>query len=183
MIGLKDAHGNSGFDNSGTKNLGDYNSGHMNVGDCNAGDSNYGDNNTGSENSGSLNAGSFNTGNANTGMRNEGDRNSGDCNRGDGNSGDYNIGNRHSGCFNTGEHKILMFNRPSDWTIVDWELSDAKKVLEKLRRSIERGREAANDAWGRLTEKEREAVRTLPNFDAKIFEQCTGIDIGNLLFL
>lgn len=24
--------------------------------------------------------------------------------------------------------------------------------------------------------EEREAIRTLPNFDAKIFEQCTGID-------
>ena len=31
--------------------------------------------------------------------------------------------------------------------------------------------------WDGLTDKERQIIKDIPNFDAKIFKECTGIDV------
>lgn len=31
--------------------------------------------------------------------------------------------------------------------------------------------------WDNLTDDEKEAVKQIPNFDAKVFEEITGIDV------
>ena len=110
---------NTGFGNTGNYNSGNYNSGHWNSGTRNSGNHNTGDYNTGDCNSGNLNDGRYNSGHWNSGNWNSGYYNCGNCNDGSYNSGDFNKTNFSNGCFNTKGSKILMFNKPSDWSIED----------------------------------------------------------------
>lgn len=70
-------------------------------------------------------------------MRNTGDCNTGDCNTGNWNTGDWNTGDWNkasfsSGCFNTEEQNITLFNKPSGWKYRDWLRSDARHILNKM---------------------------------------------------
>ena len=178
---------------TGLGNRGDYNSGNCNSGDCNSGNYNSGDYNSGDYNSGSHNSGNYNSGNRNSGH---------------GNSGNYNKTNYSNGWFNTKESKIPMFNKISEWTGEDAENSEAKKILDFLEGSLcewvydcdmtDEEKEAHpdykttggylkevglwNDApnkWGKLTQKEKDTVMSIPNFDKEIFKEITGIDVDN----
>jgi len=172
-----------------------------NSGDWNSGDCNSGDGNGGNCNSGNRNSGDGNGGNCNSGNRNSGDWNSGDCN-----SGDWNKTNFSSGCFNTKESKILMFNKPSDWTFRDWWKSEARCLLNKIQHNVfewiwpddmtdeEKEQhpeyettggylkeldtsECGQIWWNALNDREREVIKAIPNFDPVIFKQITGIQI------
>lgn len=218
---------NTGFGNTGCYNSGNYNSGDYNSGDCNAGDSNSGIYNTGNYNegrynSGSYNTGDYNTGNCNTGNCNDGSHNSGhynsgnynsghcnsgNCNDGNYNSGDYNKTNFSNGCFNTEEPKILMFNKPSDWSVEDWRCSNAKRLLDTIWHnalqwvSSDKMTEEEKEQhpkykttggylkeldkskcgqlwWDNLSDCNKNVIKSLPNFDAEIFKEITGIDIN-----
>ena len=208
---------NSGSYNSGTHNTGNYNSGNYNSGSYNSGSYNSGTHNTGKNNSGNYNSGYCNCGNYNTGDWNSGDYNSGNCNDGSYNSGncndgDYNTGdwnktNFSSGCFNTEESKILMFNKPSDWSIEDWRCSKAKELLNTISynalqwvhsdKMTEEEKEQypkykttggylkkldkieCNQLWwNTLSDCDKNVIKSLPNFDAEIFKEITGIDIN-----
>ena len=172
---------NAGLYNSGNYNSGNYNSGDYNSGDCNSGD--------------------YNSGDCNSGDCNSGDYNSGDCN-----SGDWNKTNFSSGCFNTKESKILMFNKPSDWTFKDWWNSKARYLLNKIQHNVlewiwsddmtdkEKKQhpeyettggylkeldesECGQIWWDSLSDCDKNVIKSLPNFDAEIFKEITGIDI------
>ena len=173
---------------------------------------NIGKDNTGLCNSGNRNSGDWNSGDCNSGNRNSGNRNSGNCNSGNRNSGDWNSGdwnktNFSSGCFNTKESKILMFNKPSDWTFSDWWDSEARYLLNKIQYNVlewiwsenmtdeEKEKypeyettggylkkldesECGQIWWDSLSDPEKNIIKSLPNFDAKIFKEITGIDIS-----
>ena len=96
------------------------NTGKANTGRCNTGDYNGGNNNSGNYNAGHGNSGNYNSGDWNTGIYNSGDYNGGTAN-----TGNWNKSNFSNGCFNTKDSKILMFNKPSDWTFEDWRTSEA----------------------------------------------------------
>ena len=143
-----------------------------------------------------------NTGHCNTGNRNTGNNNSGDYN-----SGDYNKTNYSTGCFNTQEQTILMFNKPSVWTIGDWRNSKACIILNMMPKNrlkwvtsynmndeekelhpnykttggylkeIEVTTEDKQNWWNDLSESNRKEVLSLPNFDKDIFKEITGIDV------
>lgn len=164
---------NSGNHNNGDYNSGDHNKGNFNVGDCNygyynCGGFNRGNDNSGGFNTGNRNSGSFNTGSRNTGGHNIGDvnagggnrgnRNVGDNNIGDGNSGDWNKTSHSSGCFNTKETKILMFNKPSDWTYKDWKTSKAYTILSDLTCRNEAGK------WVYLSDMTEEEKKAHPEY-------------------
>lgn len=208
---------NTGKCCSGLRNSGNWNSGNCNSGNCNSGYGNSGNENSGNENSGSCNSGCWNSGNCNSGDCNSGYYNSGYWNSGNCNSGSWNIGDRNSGdwnktsfssgVFNTKEEKILMFNKPSEWTYRDWLSSRARSILSTMDRSsvgwlnsdnmtdaekeqhpehITTGgylknffveSECAQRWWDSLSEQEREIIYSLPNFDEEIFEEITGIKI------
>jgi hypothetical protein len=174
---------NSGYYNSGNKNVGSYNSGYLNTG-CN----NTGDRNSGNHNSGYYNNGSYNSGDYNSGSFNVGDRNSGNHNSGDWNKGNYNMG-----AFNCDKHQnIKMFDKESDWTMKDWRDSKAYAVMfdcpysnyfkydgkvnnnTPVKLSIEDSRQMW---WNNLSEEDKDAVKSLPNFDADKFYLCTGIRV------
>ena len=198
---------NNGNYNSGNYNSSNFNSGNCNSGNCNSGNCNSGDYNSGYCNSGNYNSGSHNSGYYNSGSHNSGDYNNGNYNSGDRNSGDWNKTNFSSGCFNTKEAKILMFNKPSDWTFRDWRYSEAKGILDNISNNTPTwilsknmtdeekeqhpeyktigGYLKQNDNskcvqswWDNLSDHEKDIIKSLPNFDAEIFKEITGIDVN-----
>jgi len=179
---------NSGDSNEGNGNSGNNNEGNYNRGDSNRGNSNNGDSNRGEHNEGNYNRGDSNRGNRNRGNNNRGDSNNGDDNRGDYNkgnynNGDYNVGNFNSGCFNTKTTKMFLFNQLSNWTLEDWHNSEAKKILDiyvfvlPAEKTKEEIFEEQQRNWGKLSQKEKDIVISIPNFDKAIFKEVTGIDV------
>ena len=172
---------NSGSRNSGSRNSGDWNSGDWNSGDCNSGSRNSGDCNSGS-------------------------RNSGNCNSGDCNSGDWNSGSNCTGCFNTISQPLMFFDKPSDITFNQWRKSYAYWLLNRIDfrptewimmsdmtdvekekhpeyettggylRNVDNS-ECCAEWWDGLTEKEKEIIKGIPNFDSEKFYQITGIKV------
>ena len=197
---------NTGDCNTGNRNTGDCNTGNRNTGDWNTGDWNTGNRNTGDWNTGNRNTGDWNTGDCNTGNRNTGDCNTGNRNTGDWNTGDWNKSSFNTGCFNTEEQKITLFNKPSDITYNDWLRSDARYLLNQIPKDVLEWvyeedmtdeEKAANPTyettggylkvlnesefgqlwWGSLSDFQKNYIKSIPNFDAEIFEQCTGIKV------
>ena len=191
---------------TGLCNSGDWNSGDWNSGNRNSGDWNSGNRNSGDWNSGDWNSGNRNSGNRNSGDWNSGNRNSGDWNSGNRNSGDWNKTCFSNGCFNTESPKIFLFNKPSDWTYQDWLNSDARYILMNCPSNVlawvwdddmtdeekeqhpeysvtggflkhiekETGRQMW---WDGLSDRQKDIVMQLPNFDKDIFKEITGITV------
>ena len=187
---------NTGKDCTGICNTGDWNTGNRNTGNSNTGNRNTGDWNTGDCNTGDWNTGDWNTGDRNTGNRNTGDRN----------TGDWNKSSFNTGCFMTEEQKIFMFNKPSDWSYRDWLNSDARYLLNQIPKNVvewvysenmtdeEKAEHPTHETtggylkvldesdcgqlwWGSLSDRQKDIIKALPNFDPEIFEKCTGIKI------
>ena len=187
---------NTGKDCTGLWNTGDRNTGNRNTGDWN----------TGNRNTGNRNTGDWNTGDWNTGNRNTGNRNTGDWNTGDRNTGDWNKSSFNTGCFNTEEQKIMLFNKPSNMTYSEWLDSDARYLLNQIPKDVvewvyeedmtdeEKAAHPTYETtggylkvldesecgqlwWGSLSDRRKEIIKAIPNFDAEIFFQCTGIKV------
>lgn len=122
------------------------------------------------------------------------------------NTGDWNKSSFNTGCFNTEEQKITLFNKPSDITYNDWLRSDARYLLNQIPKDVVEWvyeedmtdeEKAANPTyettggylkvlnesecgqlwWGILSDFQKNYIKSIPNFDAEIFEQCTGIKV------
>ena len=157
-------------------------------------------------NTGKSCTGLCNTGNRNTGNWNTGNRNTGNWNTGNRNTGDWNKSSFNTGCFNTEESTIMLFNKPSKWTYRDWLNSDARYLLMDIPKDVVEWvyenymteeekkahpsykttggylkvldeSECAQIWWNDLSETDRNKIKSIPNFDIEIFEQCTGIKI------
>lgn len=147
-----------------------------------------------------------NTGIRNTGNRNTGSCNTGDCNTGNWNTGDWNKSSRNTGCFNTEEQKIMLFNKPSNMTYNDWVMSDARYLLDQIPKNVvgwmceenmTDGEKAAYPTyktrrgylkvldesecgqlwWDHLSRSDKDIIKAIPNFDETIFYECTGIRV------
>lgn len=106
----------------------------------------------------------------------------------------------------TMEPKLSFFNKPSDWTYKDWYYSDARQTLNRIMKAatawineemMSDEEKEANPTfrttggylkildeseniqarWNALADVDKKAVLSLPNFDAEIFKQCTGISV------
>ena len=128
----------------------------------------------------------------------------GRCNTGDRNTGDWNKSSYNTGCFNTEEQKIMLFNKPSNMTYREWLKSDARWLLNQIPKYVvkwvyeedmtdEEKRlhptyktiggylkvldesECGQLWWNGLSDKDKFIIKAIPNFDADIFEECTGI--------
>ena len=197
---------NTGNRNTGNWNTGNRNTGDCNTGDCNTGNWNTGNWNTGNRNTGNCNTGNWNTGNSNTGDCNTGNCNTGNRNTGDWNTGDWNKSSFNTGCFNTEEQKIMLFNKPSDMTYSEWLGSDARYLLNQIPKDVvewvyeenmtdeEKAAHPTYETtggylkvldesecgqlwWGSLSDRRKEIIKAIPNFDAEIFFQCTGVRV------
>ena len=151
-----------------------------------------------------VNTGKGCTGLCNTGLCNTGNRNTGNCNTGLCNTGDWNLSSFNTGCFMTEEQKIMLFDKPTDWTYRDWINSNAHYELAHIPKNVvewvsssdmtdeEKEKypthettggylklldksESAQIWWDGLTEDVKNTIKSLPNFDAEIFRKCTGI--------
>ena len=166
----------------------------------NSNSSNSGYCNSGYCNSGDWNSGDWNSGDRNSGYSNSGYSNSGDWNSGDWNSGDWNSGLFNS----EENPKLKMFNNMSDWTINDWENSDARHIMNTcpythsdfIDKSDMTDEEKENhpeyktiggfakvfivtkkekeDWWNKLSDEDKDIIKSLPNFDFDIFRKCVG---------
>ena len=153
-----------------------------------------------------VNTGKACTGRCNSGNCNSGNWNSGDWNSGNWNSGDCNKTSFSNGCFNTVSPKIYMFNKPTDWTLEHWlncraryllnqiddcpleyvwfdSMTDEEKAAHpeaKTTGGYLKERTTADNArkwWAGLSADDRNIIFSLPNFDAVIFKEITGIDV------
>ena len=147
-----------------------------------------------------------NTGKDCTGLRNTGDRNTGNWNTGNRNTGDWNKSSFNTGCFNTEEQKIMLFNKPSNMTYSEWLDSDARYLLNQIPKDVvewvyeedmtdeEKAAHPTYETtggylkvpdesecgqlwWGSLSDRRKEIIKAIPNFDAEIFFQCTGVRV------
>ena len=136
----------------------------------------------------------------NTGEDNSGYGNTGNWNTGYWNSGYGNSTDRETGIFNTTQGKIRLFNKETDltWGEIDhpdfdefylnkW-IPESEMTTEEKKAEAEfhvRGgylktyerEEAWANYWRDSGEEERQKVLNLPNFDADIFKEITGIDV------
>lgn len=100
----------------------------------------------------------------------------------------------------------MLFNKPSEWTYGDWLNSDARYLLMDIPKDVVEWvyeedmtdeekkahpsykttggylkildeSECAQIWWDGLSEADRNKIKSIPNFDIEIFEQCTGIKI------
>ena len=197
---------NSGNYNSGNYNSGNYNSGDRNSGNCNSGNCNSGNYNSGNYNSGNYNSGNYNSGDCNSGNYNSGNYNSGNYNSGNCNSGDWNKCDYSNGCFNTVMQKIYLFNKPSEWTYTNWLSCEARKLLNRIPGDTLKyihfsdmtdeekaahpeaettggylkvldNSECAVIWWRGLSDRQKNIIAAIPNFDKAIFKEITGIDV------
>ena len=196
------ANGNSGTFNTGDCNTGNYNTGDWNTGNYNTGDRNTGDRNTGDCNTGNYNTGDWNTGDCNTGNYNTGNRNRGNYNTGNRNTGNYNTGDRNTGNRNTGdwnscnyssgffcttEPKIHLFNKATSMTVSEFLNSKYYTALNSSSFNLvyienekvkERAyKEACALWWENMSDENKEIIKSIPNFDAEIFKEITGIEV------
>ena len=194
---------NSGDCNSGDYNSGNWNSGDWNSGNSNSGNWNSGNWNSGNRNSGNSNSGDYNSGDWNSGDYNSGDYNSGDYNSGDCNSGVFNKCNNSNGIFCTKEPTINIFNMPTKMTLsefinsiyykaliskplklTEWICYSDKEMKEDKNKVKIGGylktytyKEACQNWWNSLSSKNKEIIKSIPNFNADIFEEITGIKL------
>ena len=194
---------NTGSYNTGSYNTGYRNTGDRNAGNWNTGDHNTGNWNTGYRNTGDRNTGYRNTGDYNTGDYNTGDYNTGKLNTGKLNTGSYNTGDRNTGYFNTiTPQTILVFNKEvlrKDWDkaikphfifnieltywVSESEMGDEDKKADPdfYIRGGQLRKRTYKDAWrlayDSASKEDIELLKALPNFDADIFEEITGIRV------
>ena len=100
----------------------------------------------------------------------------------------------------------MLFNKPSDMTYREWIDSDARYLLNQIPKDVVEWvyeedmtdeEKVANPTyettggylkvldesecgqlwWGSLSDSQKNYIRSIPNFDAEIFEQCTGIKV------
>ena len=134
---------------------------------------------------------------------NTGKGNTGNSNSGNNNSGDWNSTNYSSGIFNSKEEKIIIFNRPSEMTLSEFRNSKYAILLRKgfeLTKWInyedlpehERNektkacggkvitksyKQAWKDKWDATSDEDRQIIMSMPNFDAEVFYEITGIRV------
>ena len=178
--------------NTGDRNTGDWNTGDCNTGNCNTGNCNTGYRNTGNCNTGNCNTDNCNTGNCNTGYRNTGNRN----------TGSWNTGSWNTGYFNTKTPKtIKVFGKKC--LRVDWEnankpnclyFSLTKWISESAMSDVEKQenpsyshtggylkafdyKDAFTKSVTEASKEDRDLIRALPNFNADIFLEISGVDL------
>ena len=189
---------NTGYCNTGDCNTGNCNTGDCNTGNCNTGDWNTGNCNTGNRNTGDCNTGDCNTGNWNTGNRNTGYRNTGDWNKTNNNTGCFMTEERTIEMFNKPSGmtyadwersmaRNILFHMPQNIVNIVWtsaeNMSDAEKEAHPEFETIggylheEEIKADVQSWWDELSSHDKETVMSIPNFDADIFFECTGIRV------
>lgn len=149
--------------------------------------------------------GLFNTGNWNTGNWNTGDYNTGNCNTGNRNTGNWNSVSFSTGFFNSVEQPLYIFNKPTKMSrdeifncegieilnlnfenslwIYSENMSNEEKTLHPEHKTTGGYlktvdfKTACKIMWDKLSDDEKQSVKEIPNFNAEVFKEITGIEI------
>ncbi len=138
----------------------------------------------------------------NTGDSNTGYRNTGDSNTGDRNTGNWNKCDRETGFFNSkSSETINVFNKPCKIDVWEkatlprffffdknvWITSDEMTPEQKTAHpehittggclTVLETAEAWKLAWFKATKNDKKLLFNLPNFNAEVFKEITGIDV------
>jgi len=147
---------------------------------------NHGNNNIGYWNTGKMNIGHWNTGNMNIGNMNV---------------GDWNAGDRNAGYMNTTEPPVRLFNRDTDaliseidfpdffyFELTEWisaaDMTTEEKTDHPLHEitggylKVYEYQEAFKASYAKASEEDKAKLFKLPNFDAEIFKEISGIDVN-----
>ncbi len=158
--------------------------------------------NTGNWNTGYSNTGDRNTGYWNTGYSNTGDRNTGDRNTGYRNTGNWNTGDRNTGYFNIDTpDNIRVFGKEINndvwencakpnflyFSLTEWIYESLMSAQDKIDNPTfhttggylkEYGyQEAFKKSFEDAHQEDRDKLHNLPNFDADMFLEISGIDV------
>ena len=195
---INEGKDNTGMCNTGYWNTGNHNTGNRNTGNWNTGNRNTGDCNTGNRNTGYWNTGDRNTGDRNTGDCNTGNRNTGDWNKTNNNTGCFMTEERTIEMFNKpsgmtyadwerSTARNILFYMPQNIVNIVWKcaenMSDAEKEAHPEFETIggylheEEIKADVQSWWDGLSSNDKETVMSIPNFDADIFFECTGIRV------
>lgn len=140
-----------------------------------------------------------------TGLCNTGDRNTGNRNTGHRNTGDWNSVSFSTGFFNSVEQPLYIFNKPTkmsrgeisnckgiqilnwnfknSWWIYSDNMSDEEKTLHPEHKTTGGYlktfdfKTACKMTWDSLCDDEKQCVKEIPNFNAEVFKEITGIEI------
>ena len=139
-----------------------------------------------------------------SGIANTGENNTGFANAGNRNAGYANAGNDNAGAFNSLQQPYMIFNKPSSWKYEDFINSQVGRLLNNISTTLwvpsgnmseqEKKdhpyhitttgyiknipfKEAFANAWGNWTIESKESFKALPNFDAEVFFEITGVKI------
>lgn len=107
----------------------------------------------------------------------------------------------------TEEQKIMFFNKPSNMSYNEWHLSEARYLLDQMPNNDKTEWVPSSDMtdeekeknptykttggylkviddsesvqiwWDNLSEHNKNVIKAIPNFDADIFYECTGIRV------
>ena len=149
-------------------------------------------NSTGYRSTGNYSTGNYSTGDQSTGNRSTGNRS----------TGDYSISDYSTGHFSTRDYAGFdVFNKPctlEKWDNADkpsfiffdltvWvevcDMTDKEKEDNPLCKTTDgylkvyEYKEAWRIAWDKATDRDKELLYQLPNFDAEVFKEISGIDI------
>jgi len=176
----------------------DYTSlGFNSSGRCSTGDESTGDFSTGNRSTGNRSTGLYSTGYSSTGHCSTGDYSTGNHS-----TGNWSISNRSTGHFSTINYSgFSVFDKPC--SIEEWDKAEKPKFLRfKLTRWIDIDdmtdkekednptykttegylkvytyKEAWLNSWSKASDEDKELLYRLPNFDATVFKEISGIDV------
>lgn len=173
---------NTGNDSTGYRSTGDYSTGNWSTGNWSTGNRSTGDCSTGDYSTGYSSTGNHSTGNWST--------------------GNWSISNYSTGHFSTIDYSGFgAFNKPctpEEWDkakkprfiffdLTEWifesEMTDQEKEKNPSYKTtggylkVYEYRAAWKKAWDGASADDKELLFKLPNFDADIFEEITGIDV------
>jgi hypothetical protein len=169
----------------------------------NTGHRSTGNHSTGNHSTGNYSTGHYSTGHCSTGAYSTGDCSTGDRSTGHNSTGNWSISNNSTGHFSTEDYSgFSAFNKPcsfEDWDnaeIPSFLYFDLTKWIEESEMSDKEKEENENYAttngylkvfeyegawkntWDNACDEDKNLLYALPNFDADVFKEISGIDVN-----
>ena len=192
--------------NTGDWSTGDWSTGDWSTGDWSTGNSSTGHCSTGDWSTGNRSTGDWSTGNRSTGNRSTGNRSTGDYSTGNWSTGDWSTSDYSTGHFSTiDDTGFSAFNKlcnRDQWAqadipswlyfnLTEWVDKEDMTDLEKQDHptyettggylKVYEYQEAWKKSYDNATREEQLKIKSLPNFDAEVFYEISGIKIDEIL--
>jgi len=197
----------TGYRSTGNYSTGNYSTGNYSTGNYSTGNHSTGNYSTGYRSTGNYSTGNWSTGYRSTGTWSTGDYSTGYRSTGTWSTGDYSTGNWSISNYSTGHFSTIdysgfgAFDKPC--TLEEWgeaekpfwlyfpltEWIKEEKMTDKEKKDnpsfkttkgylkVYDYKEAFQKSYAKATREEQLKIKNLPNFDAEIFYQISGIKI------